>query len=186
MWSVATLRCSLAATTAIAAGLAVYYYTRQRSKGNALPTERHVELVTMTWASVRNIGLEPVGEFFFKTIFRAAPGALQLFTSFRDIADYETSAPFKDHARSVMETLDKAVALLGDLESLAPTLRKLGAKHVLYGVQPEHYDIIGAALLETLGEGLGAAFTDEVREAWQRVYGLVSTEMQAGAAKADA
>ena len=42
--------------------------------------------------------------------------------------------------------------------------------------QPAHYDTVGAALLDTLQTGLGAAFTPELlREAWTAMYTLVAT-----------
>jgi len=42
---------------------------------------------------------------------------------------------------------------------------------------------VGHALLWTLEQGLGAAFTPDVRAAWTRVYGLLAETMQAGAAE---
>ena len=36
-----------------------------------------------------------------------------------------------------------------------------------------HDDTVGAALLWTLGQGLGSAFTDEVRDAWAEAYGVL-------------
>lgn len=66
-----------------------------------------------------------------------------------------------------------------------PVLRELGRRqHVAYGVRAGHYDPVGAALLWTLGQGLGPAFTDPVREAWTAAYTLVAQTMQDGAADA--
>ena len=45
---------------------------------------------------------------------------------------------------------------------------------------------VGEALIWTLGQGLGPAFTDEAREAWLAAYTLLAGVMQAGAAEADA
>ncbi|MEM8950696.1 MAG: RNA degradosome polyphosphate kinase, partial [Pseudomonadota bacterium] len=41
------------------------------------------------------------------------------------------------------------------IETLVPVLRDLGARHVEYGVEPEHYDYVGRALLDALEEALG-------------------------------
>ena len=49
-------------------------------------------------------------------------------------------------------------------------LLQLGVRHAGYGVQPAHYDTVGAALLDTLQADLGAAFTPELREAWTAMY----------------
>lgn len=50
-------------------------------------------------------------------------------------------------------------------------------RQVKYGVIPAHYDVIGQALLKTLADGLGDAFTPEAKEAWTAVYGVVSSTM---------
>ena len=40
-----------------------------------------------------------------------------------------------------------------------------------------HYAPVGAALIWTLEQGLGNAFTDDVREAWVAAYTLLSGVM---------
>lgn len=72
---------------------------------------------------------------------------------------------------------------LRDLNKLAPTLMKLGKIHhdLGKGIGPAHYDLIGAQLVETIRQALGADFTVEVEEAWKRVYAVISATMQSGA-----
>ena len=53
----------------------------------------------------------------------------------------------------------------------------MGVRHVDYGVQAEHYDIVGGTLLWTLEQGLGNDFTEEVKEAWTTAYGIISSTM---------
>jgi hemoglobin-like flavoprotein len=79
-----------------------------------------------------------------------------------------------------METIGSAVDGLDDLEALVPVLHDLGAKHVKWEVQEEHFDIVGQALLETLGENLGDAFTPQVKQAWTTVYNCVAQGMKQG------
>ena len=57
--------------------------------------------------------------------------------------------------RLLMQTIGAAVAGLDDLPALTPIVQDLGVRHARYGVQPEHYDTVGEALLWTLGQGLG-------------------------------
>ena len=59
-----------------------------------------------------------------------------------------------------------------------------GTGSIGYGVKDEHYEIVGGALLWTLGQGLGDAFTPEVEEAWAEAYGLLATVMKEAAAEA--
>jgi len=75
--------------------------------------------------------------------------------------------------------LATAVANLRTWDRIAAAVKALGARHVGYGVQPAHYDAVGASLIATLEQGLGPAFTPEVREAWIACYSAVSAEMLA-------
>jgi hypothetical protein len=51
---------------------------------------------------------------------------------------------------------------------------------VRYGVRPEHFEVGGAALLWTLEQGLGEAFTPDVREAWVEAWNIVAGAMLTG------
>ena len=84
----------------------------------------------------------------------------------------------EEQGRKLMRMLDVAVRSLDRVESISPVLKSLGASHVSYGVRPEHYDVVGAALLWTLRQALGEAFTPEVEEAWTATYGLVAGVMR--------
>ena len=59
-------------------------------------------------------------------------------------------------------------------------------RHVAYGVREEHYDTVGAALLWTLEQGLGDAWTVELATAWATAYTLLATTMKDAAAEIDA
>ena len=65
-------------------------------------------------------------------------------------------------------------------------LRALGRRHVGYGVRDSHYATVGEALLWTLEQGLGDAFTPDVRAAWAETYGTRAGVMQRAAAGAKA
>jgi len=79
--------------------------------------------------------------------------------------------------RKLMTAIGFVVANLRRPEAMLPALRALGARHGAYGVQPAHYVTVGAALLDTLGRGLGEAFTPAMHEAWAAAYGVVATTM---------
>jgi nitric oxide dioxygenase len=61
---------------------------------------------------------------------------------------------------------------------VVPVAQDMARRHVGYGVQPAHYDTVGAALLWTLEQDLGPAFTDETREAWATAYGTLAQVMK--------
>ena len=84
----------------------------------------------------------------------------------------------------LMSMIGSAVAGLNNLDKLAPIVRNLGARHVAYGVNDDHYATVGAALLWTLEQGLGEDFTPEVHDAWAAAYTVRAETMKAGAAEA--
>src|SRR6185369_3640916 len=84
--------------------------------------------------------------------------------------------------KKLMQTLGVAVDGLNSLDKLVPVLQALGVRHAGYMVQDAHYDTVGEALIWTLGEGLGDAFTADAQAAWRAVYRLVATVMKEAAA----
>lgn len=64
---------------------------------------------------------------------------------------------------------------------LLPVLHELGRRHDAYGVTPEDYETVGAALVSAMAETLGEAFSPSARAAWISAYGTVSGTMMAGA-----
>ena len=92
--------------------------------------------------------------------------------------------------KKLMQILSVAVSSLDNLGALGKTVEDLGRRHAGYGVKDAHYDSVGVALLWTLEQGLGAAWTPEAAVAWKEVYGLLSGIMrnaqQAASAKAAA
>ena len=82
-----------------------------------LPTATQVGLIEAAWGKVQAVGLQAAGELFFKTLFKAHPEGLQLFKAFASLPEYEQSEPFKAHALTVITALDKALSLLGDMDT---------------------------------------------------------------------
>lgn len=134
--------------------------------------QNQVALVQSSFEHVRPIA-ETAAEIFYSQLFTMDPALRPMFKG--DMAT---------QGRMLMSVLNSAVAGLSDLDALAPVLRNLGARHVNYGVQDEHYVTVGAALLTTLSAGLGDKFTPDVREAWTAAYGLLADVMQFGAMEA--
>lgn len=110
---------------------------------------------------------EPAAAIFYDRLFTLDPALKPLFAK-TDISD---------QGRKLMQAIGFVVANLRRPESLLPAVAALGARHAGYGVEPSHYDTVGQALLDTLAEGLGPHFTDEVREAWAAAYGVLAATM---------
>jgi hemoglobin-like flavoprotein len=62
----------------------------------------------------------------------------------------------------------------------------LAQRHVKYGVEPKHYEPVGAALLWTLEKGLGTNWNEEVKEAWTLCYVTLSGAMIAACEEIEA
>lgn len=133
-------------------------------------TPRQIELVRSSFAQIAPIASE-AATMFYNNLFATDPALRHLFRG-----------DMGRQGERLMTMIGAAIGLLDRPHALLPVLRQLGARHVGYGVQPGHYATVGAALLQTLEQGLGAAFDAEVREAWETMYGIVSRTMIEAAA----
>lgn len=109
---------------------------------------------------------------FYKRLFELAPQVRPLFPD-----------AIEEQSKKLMDVLTSALGMLERPEDLRISLEQLGARHVDYGVKPEHYDIVGTALIDMLASVLGRDFTPTLREAWVGLYGTIASVMLAGAAK---
>jgi hemoglobin-like flavoprotein len=130
-------------------------------------TPRQVQLVRETWPAVEAIG-PAAASLFYERLFATEPTLRALFRGDIDA-----------QGKKLVAMLAAAIGALDRIDTLVPTLHALGRRHVGYGVEPAHYDAVGAALLWTLERGLGGAFSDDVRLAWSAVYAALASAMQA-------
>jgi len=136
---------------------------------NNAPTATDVALVRRTFDLVVPIA-GVAADMFYERLFYMAPSLRHMFP-----------ADMRDQKRKLIVMLAAAVNGLEDLDTLAPVLMELGARHAGYGVKDSHYKAVGDALIWTLERGLADQFTADVERAWVRVYLLVAATMQAGA-----
>lgn len=135
-------------------------------------TPKQKKLVQTTWKQVAPIA-DTAASMFYERLFEIDPSLRALF---------HRSDPAAQR-RKLMQALDTVVHELDDLEKIVPLAAALGRRHAGYGVTDTHFATVGAALLWTLEEGLGAAWTPVTAEAWRAAYGLLSGVMR-DAAKA--
>jgi nitric oxide dioxygenase len=75
---------------------------------------------------------------------------------------------------------------LDRLDQLTEDIRQLAIRHVEYGTKPEHYKLVGTALLWTLERGLGNDWTPELKTAWTECYTeLANTMIEAAYTKSE-
>ena len=128
-------------------------------------TEKQIELVTNSWDKVIPIAVT-AADLFYTRLFELDPSLKALFKG--DMAQ---------QGEKLMSMITVAVKALNRLEDVVPAIQSMGRRHAGYKVETAHYDTVGAALLWTLGQGLGDGFTSEVEEAWTVVYGILATTM---------
>ena len=118
-----------------------------------------------TWA-IAMANREQVARMFYTLLFRSHPEVKPLFGT-----DIEAQG------QKLVDTLNFIVDGLDAPDVLLPAARDLAIRHVGYGVLPEHYAAVGAALLETLETLLGPEFDADSRAAWEGIYGMLSSYM---------
>ncbi|HEU4571884.1 MAG TPA: globin family protein [Candidatus Limnocylindrales bacterium] len=128
-------------------------------------TPRQIQLVRESYAAVEPIA-DTAATIFYRRLFDLDPDLRALFPS-----------DLTAQRRNLMQTLTVVVRNLDRLEGILPAVEALGRRHAGYRVRRDDYETVGAALLDTLGEGLGDAFTLEVRSAWTAAYGVLASVM---------
>jgi hemoglobin-like flavoprotein len=99
----------------------------------------------------------------------------RLFTRFPQTQPLFAYTDMKRQQSVLMAALAMVITALrkGEQEQLASVLRELGQRHRTYGVNPEHYQMVAAAPLETFADFLGSAWTRELQDAWTEAYGAI-------------
>jgi hemoglobin-like flavoprotein len=132
-------------------------------------TPVQVACVQQSFAQVRPRA-DTVAARFYQRLFTLDPLVRPLFPD-----------DLTAQGRKLMDMLGLVVGGLPRLDTIRPAVQALGQRHVQYGVLPQYYEAVGAALLWTLEQELEAAFTPEVREAWTRAYTVLAQLMTTAA-----
>ncbi len=133
-------------------------------------TPHQIELVQGSWEKVVPIAKDAASLFYLR-LFELDPSLKRLFSDDID-----------EQGKKLMTVLTTVVRGLKRLDQLQQTVWILGRRHQIYGVKEFHYATVAQALIWTLEQGLGSAFTEEVKQAWVTAYTILSQVMQAGAA----
>lgn len=129
-------------------------------------TPEQVTLVQDSFAKVVPIK-EQAAALFYGRLFEIDPTTKSLFAN----------SDMKEQGTKLMATLAMVVSGLRNPAPIIPVTQALARRHVGYGVTSAQYASVGAALLWTLEQGLGAAYTPEVAAAWTAAYTLLSGVM---------
>jgi hemoglobin-like flavoprotein len=129
-------------------------------------TAQQILLIKKSWRIFRQIDPHLVGGVFYEKLFADQPHMRRIFRTSID-----------EQSQKLIDMLSAIIIHLDDLEGLKEDIRALAMRHVSYGVKPEHYTAVGAALSWTLQQGLGNDWTKETEEAWNACYGMLASTM---------
>ncbi len=127
------------------------------------------KIITESFETVKPIAGD-AADYFYNVLFTKYPEVKTLFAN-------TEMAKQKNHLISslvfIVENLERA-------DVLSAFLEKMGARHVKYGVKPEHYPMVGETLLETFAHLFGDLWSSELKEQWTLAYGAISSLMLEG------
>ena len=132
-------------------------------------TPNQIQLVQDSWKQVLPIS-DQAAELFYGRLFELEPSYRRLFTT-----------DPTEQGRKLMQMITVAVNGLNRLDTIVPAVEELGLRHLDYDVTEEMYDTVGEALLWTLEQGLGEAFTVDVEMAWIETYQTLADVMKSAA-----
>lgn len=132
-------------------------------------TPEEIALVRGSWQQVLPIS-DTAAQLFYGRLFELDPSLRSLF-----------KGDMTEQGRKLMAIINTAINSLDNLGPILGAVEDMGRRHVAYGVTEAHYDTVGAALIWTLGKGLGEQFTPAVKEAWVETYTTLASAMKQAA-----
>jgi hemoglobin-like flavoprotein len=134
-------------------------------------TRKQIALVQTSFKLVEPIA-DKAAALFYAKLFDDASELRGLF-----------KGDLNEQGIKLMQIIGYAVENLGRIDELVPEIEALGARHLTYGVNERHYELVGTALIWTLEKALGRQFDAPTRRAWTEVYALLADTMKHGANK---
>ncbi len=133
-------------------------------------TPAQIALVKETWARVIPIS-ETASRLFYDRLFETSPHLAPMFYG----------VDLVSQRQKLVKAINMVVMSLECIDTLIPSIRDLGQRHLNYGAEEAHYAQVGAALLWTLETGLGDDWSEEAETAWTNAYQLLANVMLEGA-----
>jgi hemoglobin-like flavoprotein len=128
-------------------------------------TSKQIDLVRSSWAQAATDEVA-FGVRFYNRLFDMAPEIRPMF-----------HRPIPEQSRKLVTILDHVIEKIDALDDIVENVVKLASRHESYGVRPEHYTVVGEALLWTLEKELGDQWNEELKIAWTVCYVTMSTAM---------
>lgn len=104
--------------------------------------------------------------FFYSHLFLSHPELREMFPI--------SMSAQRDRLVSALGTI---VSSVDKIDQVVGLIQQLGRDHRRFSVVAAHYDAVGASLLATLRQFLGASWTESLAADWAAAYGLVAKTM---------
>lgn len=128
-------------------------------------SQKTIDIVKST-APVLDQHAETLTRHFYKRMFAHNPEVKAFFNP----AHQESGSQQKALAGAICAY----AANIDNLDVLGGAVELIAQKHASLMIRPEHYPVVGANLLESIREVLGAGATDDVVNAWAEAYGFLA------------
>ena len=128
-------------------------------------TPEQIDLIQRSFDRIWPVRRKLAG-LFYSRFFELAPDAHRLFP-----ADLE-----RQHLK-LMDMIAAIVGALDQRELFQSLISHSGRQHAQFGVKPLHFVAFGDALIWSLEQQFGPAFTPELKRAWIALYDAVQSEM---------
>lgn len=90
----------------------------------------------------------------------------------------------KEQKGKLLKSLALVVKNLSRVDELQQPLKDMGARHVAYGTQPEHYPVVRDTLVSVMAEMAKEVWNEQLQQDWNGAIDLVASVMLAGAREA--
>jgi methyl-accepting chemotaxis protein len=110
---------------------------------------------------------------FYANLFANNPGVRPMFPQ-----------AMTEQKKKLLASLVLVMQHIRTPEKLRGPLQEMGARHVNYGTQPDHYPIVRDALVGVMAQMAGDAWTDQYANDWNTALDLVASIMIVGAEQA--
>jgi hemoglobin-like flavoprotein len=125
----------------------------------------NTDALKYSWEQVTKSGDE-VPLYFYSHLFLSHPELRAMFP-----------IAMSGQRDKLVGALGQIVSSVDQLDEVTAFIQALGRDHRRFSVVPEHYNAVGASLLATLKQFLGAAWTDELAADWAAAYGVIARVM---------
>lgn len=135
-------------------------------------TAEQTKLVKNSWKKLRHVNAEIIGDLFYSKLFVDEPRLRKMFSS-----------QMKQQNKKLIDMLSFIVSKIDNFQSVNRDIQALAIRHECYGVKPEHYEMIGTALIWTLEKAVGKDWNINLKQAWIACFNTIAKTMIAATKK---